>query len=155
MDWQRAMALALEEASAAAACGDVPVGAVLLDAAGQVVSRNRNRREADHDPTAHAEMLVLREAAAKLGGWRLLETTLVVTLEPCAMCAGAMVMARIQRVVFGTRDPKSGAVVSLYQITQDSRLNHQVEVVSGIKEEECAEQLKRFFQARRKASTVK
>jgi tRNA(adenine34) deaminase len=151
MDWQHAMTLALEEAAAAAHCGDVPVGAVLLDAAGQVIGRNHNRREQNHDPTAHAEMLVLREAADKHGGWRLLGTTLVVTLEPCAMCAGAMVLARIQRVVIGTPDPKSGAVVSLYQLTQDPRLNHQVEVVVGVRRDECAEQLKAFFRARRQA----
>ncbi len=149
MDWHQAMRIALDEAAAAVRVGDVPVGAVLLDASGMVLAKNRNRREVDRDPTAHAELLVLREAAKRLGGWRLSGATLVVTLEPCAMCAGAAVLSRLARIVVGALDPKSGAVESLYRLTADERLNHSVEVISGILADEAAAQLRAFFRERR------
>jgi len=139
---------ALELAEEAYRCGEVPVGAVLA-ARGGIVCGERNRREELGDATAHAEMLVLREAGRILGGWRLLDTTLYVTLEPCPMCAGALVLARIPRLVFGARDPKGGAVVSLYSITTDPRLNHRLEVVEGVLQESCAKLLKRFFRHKR------
>ncbi len=147
--YQASMQMALDEAFLAAQSGDVPVGAVLLDGHGAVLAHNHNRREVNHDPTAHAEILVLREAAERLGGWRLAGSTLVVTLEPCAMCAGAIVLARVQRLVIGALDPKAGAVESVFQLTNNSRLNHQVEVVSGIMADTASEQLKQFFRARR------
>ena len=144
------MRVALDEAAQAARAGDVPVGAVLLDQDGRIIARNHNRREANLDPTAHAELLVLKEAGARLKGWRIPGATMVVTLEPCAMCAGAMVLARIARVVIGALDPKTGAIVSLYQLGDDKRLNHQVEVVTGVLEVDAREQLKHFFRERRK-----
>jgi tRNA(adenine34) deaminase len=126
----------------------VPVGAVaLLD--GEVVGRGANRREGDRDPTAHAELLAIRDAARALGRWRLSGVTLVVTLEPCAMCAGAMVLARIDRLVFGAEDPKAGAVGSLLDLSGDPRLNHRFAVERGVRGEECAELLRAFFRARR------
>ena len=137
------MGLALEEAKAAAAAGDVPVGAIVVHA-GEVIGRGRNRRELDRDPTAHAELVALREAARHLGHWRV-EATLVVTQEPCPMCAGAIVNARVRRLVFGCANPKAGAVQTLYQIPTDARLNHRVEVVSGIRSTECAALLQAFF----------
>ncbi|AEJ38352.1 cytidine and deoxycytidylate deaminase [Sulfobacillus acidophilus TPY] len=143
------MRLALEEAQRAADTGEVPVGAVLIDDAGQVVARNHNQRETQQDPTAHAEMLVLREGAQRRGSWRLTGYTLVVTLEPCAMCAGAIVLARIDRLVFGAWDPKAGAVESLYHLVTDPRLNHRVEVVPGVLAETGGMLLKEFFRARR------
>ena len=124
-----AMGEALAEADAATATGDVPVGAVLVGASGEVVGRGRNAREATGDPTAHAEVLALRAAAAALGRWRLDDCTLVVTLEPCTMCAGAAVLARVPRLVFGAWDPKAGAAGSVRDVVRDSRLNHRVEVV--------------------------
>ena len=127
MDDDEAMGLALDEARAALDHGDVPIGAVVL-VDGQVVARRHNQRELDHDPTAHAEVLALRDAAAARGSWRLDDATLVVTLEPCAMCAGAAVNARIGRVVFGARDLKAGALGSLYHLGSDPRLNHEFEV---------------------------
>jgi tRNA(adenine34) deaminase len=134
---------ALEEARAAAAAGDVPVGAVIvLDDA--ILARGRNRREVDRDPTAHAEIVALREAARVLGQWRI-EATLYVTQEPCPMCAGAIVNARVARLVFGCTNPKAGAVATLYQITTDTRLNHRVEVIPGIRAAECAAALSSFF----------
>jgi tRNA(adenine34) deaminase len=139
----RWMELALEEARAAASAGDVPVGAVIVQ--GDIVlGRGRNRREVDRDPTAHAEVVALREAARALGHWRV-EATLIVTQEPCPMCAGALVNARIRRLVFGCANPKAGAVTTLYQIPTDARLNHRVEVVGGIRSEECAGLLQAFF----------
>ncbi len=149
MDWQQVMRMALDEASWAAKVGDVPVGAVLLDAKGAVLAENHNRREVEHDPTAHAEILVLREAAHRLGGWRVVGGTLVVTLEPCAMCAGASVLARIDRIVMATLDPKAGAIESVYQLARDSRFNHQIEIVSGVLADEAQAQLTQFFQTRR------
>jgi tRNA(adenine34) deaminase len=144
-----AMALALAEARAAAATGDVPVGAVLLDGAGSVVAADRNRREELADPTAHAEMLVLAAAGRARGDWRLTGLTLVVTLEPCAMCAMAAVWARVDRIVYGAADPKAGAAWSLYNIPQDDRLNHRCEIVAGVLGGECAELLDDFFSSRR------
>lgn len=142
---KRALALATE----AAAADDVPVGAVVLAPDGTVVGEGRNRREADGDPTAHAEVLALRAAAQSRGTWRLEDCTLVVTLEPCTMCAGAIVLARIPRVVFGAWDPKAGAAGSIRDVLRDSRLNHRVEVIAGVREEECGAVLREFFEARR------
>ena len=146
-----AMREALALAAEAALAGEVPVGAVaVLD--GQVVGRGRNRREEDRDPCAHAELLAIREAARTLGRWRLTGVTLVVTLEPCAMCAGAMVLARIDRLVFGAPDPKAGAVGSLMDLSSDPRLNHRFPVEGGLRADECGEQLRAFFRSRRATS---
>jgi tRNA(adenine34) deaminase len=153
-DWEDAVRLALGEAERALTTGDVPVGAVVLDAVGAVVGRGRNRREADGDPTAHAEVVALREAADRLGRWRLEDTTLVVTLEPCTMCAGAAGAARVGRVVFGAFDPKAGAVGSLWDVVRDRRLNHRPEVVGGVLAEECAALLLDFFGRHRGGSAV-
>ncbi len=146
-----AMGWALDEARAAGAAGDVPVGAVLLDPEGRLVARNRNRREELGDATAHAELLVLSESSRSQRDWRLTGHTLVVTLEPCPMCAGAAVWSRIGRLAFGAPDPKAGAAWSLYNIPQDPRLNHRVELVAGIREEECRSILSGFFASRRLA----
>ncbi|MGC5628142.1 tRNA adenosine(34) deaminase TadA [Georgenia sp. Z1344] len=143
------MARALELARAAGAAGDVPVGAVVLGPDGSVLGEGANRREADADPTAHAEVLALRAAAAARGEWRLDGCTLVVTLEPCTMCAGALVLARVARVVIGAWDPKAGATGSVRDVVRDARLNHRVEVVSGVREAECAAVLETFFRSRR------
>ena len=139
------MEAALAEAARAPAYGDVPVGAVLVDPDGQVAAADHNRREELRDPTAHAEMLVLSAAARRAGTWRLDGHTLVVTLEPCAMCAGAAVAARLERIVYGAPDLKAGAAWSLYNIPQDRRLNHRMELVAGVLEEECASVLADFF----------
>lgn len=144
------MTRALELADQAANWADVPVGAVVLDPAGQIVGEAANRREVDSDPTAHAEVLALREAAAASGQWRLDGHTLVVTLEPCAMCAGATVLARIKTLVFGAFDDKAGASGSLWDIPRDPRLNHTVEVISGVEEKQASAQLSRFFVEQRK-----
>ncbi len=128
---------------------DVPVGAVVVDGEGRLVGRGHNRRELDHDPTAHAEVVALRDAATALGRWRLEGCTLVVTLEPCAMCAGAIGLARVDRVVFGAFDPKAGAVGSLWDLLRDRRLNHRPEVISGVLQDECSDRLVRFFAAHR------
>jgi tRNA(adenine34) deaminase len=138
------MQLALDEARAAALHGDVPVGAVIVQN-GNVLSRGHNRREIDGDPTAHAEIVAIRAAAAQIGHWRLEGCTLFVTLEPCAMCAGALVNGRVARMVFGAADPKAGAAGSLFRIPDDPRLNHRVEVVSGVRAAEGADLLSRFF----------
>ncbi len=143
--YDEAMDLALTEARAALATADVPVGAVVLSPTGDVIGRGRNLREATHDPTAHAEVVALREAAQALGTWRLDDCTLVVTLEPCTMCAGALVLARVARLVFGAYDPKAGAVGSLWDVVRDRRLNHRPEVVSGVRAEECGRVLLDFF----------
>lgn len=143
------MRLALGEAMAAPFFGDVPVGAVVLDSAGSVLGTGHNRREADQDPTAHAEVLALRSAAAVLGSWRLAGCTLVVTLEPCTMCAGAAVLARVDRIVFGAHDPKAGAVGSLWDVVRDPRLNHRPQVIAGVLADECAEALHQFFAGHR------
>jgi tRNA(adenine34) deaminase len=137
------MRLALEEARVASAAGDVPVGAVII-IGDRIVGRGRNRREVDRDPTAHAEIVALREAAQGLGHWRV-EGTLVVTQEPCPMCAGALVNARIARLVFGCTNPKAGAVTTLYQLVSDPRLNHRVAVSGGVLAAECASVLSEFF----------
>ncbi len=145
------MRLALEQARAALTTSDVPVGAVVLGADGEVLARGRNRREADGDPTAHAEVVALRAAARLRGGWRLDGCTLVVTLEPCTMCAGAVVLARIQRLVFGAYDEKAGAVSSLWDVVRDRRLNHRPEVLGGVLQQDCSALLLDFFAARRRA----
>ena len=143
-----AMALALAQARAAGEGGEVPVGAVAL-IGGNVVAARHNEREGAADPTAHAEILALRDAAATMGGWRLPELTLVVTLEPCPMCAGALVAARIRRVVFGASDPRAGACGTLYNLCADPRLNHELEVTGGVGAAECAALLSSFFAAKR------
>ena len=139
---------ALAEAEVAAAHGDVPIGAVLVHEQ-RVIARGHNRREVDQDPTAHAELLALREGARHLGSWRLGGSTLYVTLEPCVMCAGALVLARLDRVVFAADDPKAGAVGALYDVPRDPRLNHTVEVIRGIEAEASSALLTTFFAARR------
>ena len=143
------MRAALAEAQIALTTGDVPVGCVVLGPDGAVVGRGHNAREALGDPTAHAEMMALREASAALGRWRLDDCTLVVTLEPCAMCAGAIVLARIPRLVLGAWDPKAGATGSVHDLVRDRRLNHRVEVVGGVLEAECGDVLREFFAQRR------
>ena len=145
-EWMR---LALDEARAALATGDVPIGAVVVGPDGTVVGRGRNRREADGDPTAHAEILALRDAARTLGSWRLDGCTLVVTLEPCAMCAGGIVLARVPRVVLGVWDEKAGAAGSVFDVLRERRLNHWVEVTGGVLAEECSRLLLDFFAAHR------
>src|SRR3970040_204361 len=144
-----AMRQARRAASEAAAAGDVPVGAVLLDASGDTVAVDRNRREELTDPTAHAEILVISARAREIGDWRLTGHTLVVTLEPCPMCAGAAVLARLDRIVYGAADLKAGAAWSLYNIPQDRRLNHRVELIEGVLRDECAALLAEFFADRR------
>ncbi len=142
------MKVAMEEAGLASSAGEVPVGAVLV-IEGNIITRAHNQRERLNDPSAHAEVIALREGARIIGSWRLSDATLYVTKEPCIMCAGTMVNARLGRLVYGCPDSKGGAVESLYAVLSDPRLNHQVEVVSGILEEECAEILKTFFKDRR------
>ena len=142
------MRLALREAESAFTEDEVPVGAVLV-VDGQVIASTRNNRETSFDPAGHAELMAIREGAQKLKKWRLSNATLYVTKEPCPMCAGAMVNARLGRLVYGCGDVKGGAVDNLYQLLSDSRLNHQVEVVSGVLEEDCAQLLKKFFGNRR------
>jgi tRNA(adenine34) deaminase len=143
------MRLALAEARAAMEHGDVPVGAVLVGPDGAVLGHGRNRREQQADPTAHAELEAMRAAARALGGWRLDGTTLVATLEPCAMCAGALVQARVARLVFGADDPKAGAVTSLWDLVRDPRLTHRAEVRRSVLADECAALLRSFFDQRR------
>ena len=147
--WDDAMREAIAVARTASAAGDVPVGAVLLDADGIVVASAANEREQTHDPTAHAEVLVLRRRAAELGTWHLEGHTLVVTLEPCTMCAGASVLSRVDRIVFGAYDPKAGAVASLWDVVRDPRLNHRPQVVGGILASECRTLLEEFFAEKR------
>ena len=147
--WRAAMRLALDEAAGAVRGGDVPVGAVVLAPDGTtVLAAAHNEREAAGDPTAHAEVLALRRAAAELGEWRLAGCTLVVTLEPCTMCAGAIQQSRVDRVVYGARDEKAGAVGSLWDLVRDRRLNHRPEVIEGVLAEECAGLLTEFFRNR-------
>jgi tRNA(adenine34) deaminase len=146
---EEAMQLALDEAALAIAHDDVPVGAVVLDRDGGIIARRHNERELRSDPTAHAEMLAIQDAAKAAAAWRLDGATLVVTLEPCPMCAGAVVGARIARVVFGAPDPKAGAAGSLYNLCADPRLNHEVVVRHGVRAEAAADLLTRFFGARR------
>ena len=149
MDDVEAMRAALVEAQAAAASGEVPIGAVVLDASGAVIAVAHNEREAGSDPTAHAEVMALRRAGAALGSWHLDGCTLVVTLEPCTMCAGALVLARVSRLVFGAWDPKAGAVGSLWDVVRDRRLNHRPEVVAGVSADECGSLIADFFEQRR------
>ena len=143
------MRLALEQARLALEHDDVPIGAVVVDADSRVIGVGRNERELRNDPTAHAEVIALREAAASIGSWRVLDATLVVTLEPCAMCAGAIVLARVPRVVFGCEDPKAGAARSVMNVLAEPKLNHRPEVVGGVLAQECAGLLRTFFAARR------
>jgi len=145
----RFMRLAIAQAELAIAHGDVPVGAVITDERGDVIATGHNERELRQDPSAHAEMIALRSAAEQIGHWRLLGTTLYVTLEPCAMCAGAIVLARVPRVVYGTDDPKAGAAGSVLDILAEPRLNHRPQVTAGVLQPECAALLRDFFAARR------
>jgi tRNA(adenine34) deaminase len=144
-----AMGAALRQAALALTAGEVPVGAVVLAPTGAVLASAHNLRETSADPTAHAEVLALRRAGEALGDWQLAGCTLVVTLEPCTMCAGALVLARIRRLVFGAWDDKAGAVGSLWDVVRDRRLNHRPEVLAGVRQDECAELLTRFFAERR------
>lgn len=148
-DLDALMGLAIAEADLALETGDVPVGAIVVGPDGVVIGRGHNAREATGDPTAHAEVLALREAATAVGEWRLAGCTLVVTLEPCAMCAGAILLARVPRLVLGAWDAKAGATGSVWDIVRDSRMNHRVEVLGGVREAECADQLVAFFAERR------
>jgi tRNA(adenine34) deaminase len=143
------MQLALREAEAALAEDEVPIGAVIVHS-GQVIASAHNQRETLRDPTAHAEMIAITQAAGALGSWRLEETTMYVTLEPCAMCAGAIVLARVPMVVYGATDPKAGAVASLYRLLEDGRLNHRAEVIGGVLAAPCGEILTRFFEQKRR-----
>ena len=143
------MGEALAVATGALASGDVPVGAVVVSPSGEVIGRGCNLREAQGDPTAHAEVVAMREAAAKLGTWRLEDCTLVVTLEPCAMCAGALMLARVARLVLGAWDPKAGACGSVWDLVRDRRATHRVEVVGGVREAECSQLLLDFFAGHR------
>ena len=147
--YKEAMARALFLANKAREVGDVPVGAVVIDSVGRIIGRGWNCREAEHDPCGHAEIMALREAGKRLNRWNLIGCTLVVTLEPCTMCAGAIVSSRVDRVVFGAWDPKAGAAGSLRDVLRDSRLNHQVEVVPGVLAQEATVQLRAFFETRR------
>ncbi len=142
------MGRALDQARGALAHDDIPVGAVVVHD-GEVIAGAHNRREADQDPTAHAELLAVRAAARRLGSWRLEDCTLYVTLEPCTMCAGALVLARLPLLVYGADDPKAGATGSLYNLAQEPRLNHRVEVVGGVMAEDCGDLLRAFFRAAR------
>ena len=145
------MGIALREAARAAKRGEVPVGAVIVHAASPLVAVG-NAREASNDPTGHAEIIALRRAGELLGRWRLFGCTLYVTLEPCPMCAGALVNARVDRLVYGAADPKAGAVESLYRLADDERLNHRIAIASGVRAEACARQLKQFFRSRREGA---
>ena len=141
---------AIAEARRAESMGEVPIGCVIVhEPTGKIIGRGGNRRETDADPTAHAEIIALREAARATGHWRLLDCVIVVTLEPCPMCAGAIVNARMPKLIYGCDDPKAGAVRTLYQLCEDARLNHRVQVTSGILREECARLLQDFFQKQR------
>ena len=142
------MQVALEEAEAAKSLGEVPIGAVVVHD-GEIIGRGHNLRETSNDPTTHAEMIAIRMAAEKIGHWRLLDTTLYVTLEPCVMCMGAIILARIPRLVYACRDPRAGAVGSIYDFAKDERFNHKVEVTEGVLGEDCSQLLSGFFQALR------
>jgi tRNA(adenine34) deaminase len=150
-DWEAAMGIALDQARLAADEGDVPAGAVLIDPTGEIAFADHNRRQVTGDVTAHAELLVLSAATRAAGDWRLNGHTLVVTLEPCPMCAMAAVWARVERIVFGAADPKAGAAWSLYNIPQDARLNHRCDVIGGVRAEESAALLEQFFADRRRS----
>ncbi len=145
-----AMQLAIDEALRARDLEEVPIGCVIVhNPTGNIIGRGHNLRETRHDPTAHAEIIAMRQAGESLGHWRLVDCTLVVTLEPCPMCAGAIVNARVPRLVYGCDDPKAGAVRTLYTLCEDSRLNHRVNVVAGVRSDECAGLLRDFFKSRR------
>lgn len=148
--WERLMGTALDEARRALGTGDVPVGALLLDESGRTIGVGHNEREATGDPTAHAEVLAMRAAARARGEWRLTGCTLVVTLEPCPMCAGALVQARVRRLVLGAWDPKAGATGSVWDLVRDQRALHEVEVLGGVRADECGLLLREFFEARRR-----
>lgn len=148
-DWIPFMQRALELAAEAERCGDVPVGALVVDAEGNIIAEAKNERELLKDPTAHAEIIAIRRASEKLGSWRLTGCTLVVTLEPCVMCAGALSLSRIDRIVFGAYDPRAGATASIYEIHNDRRLNHVMLTAPGVLEKECRDILVGFFRARR------
>jgi tRNA(adenine34) deaminase len=149
------MRRALAQADEAEVSGDVPVGAVLVDGSGDILGLGHNERESAHDPTAHAEVLAIRAAARARRSWRLDDCSLVVTLEPCTMCAGAAVLARLRRVVYGATDPKAGAVGSLWDVVRDRRLNHRPEVVSGVLAEECEQVVRGWFEQRRGAASLR
>jgi tRNA(adenine34) deaminase len=153
--WLAPMRRALTLAAGASTTGDVPIGAVVVDGEGRVLGEGANVRERDHDPTGHAEMVALRAAAARTGDWRLTGCTLVVTLEPCTMCAGATVLARVDRLVFGAYDEKAGAVASLWDVVRDRRLNHRPEVVGGVLAEESTALLDAFFAGQRAGGTTR
>lgn len=144
-----AMSAALAIARAAQAAGEVPVGAVILSATGSIIASAHNQRELLHDPTAHAEVVALRHAGKTMGSWNLSGCTLAVTLEPCTMCAGAIVLSRVSKVIFGAWDPKAGAAGSLWDVMRDRRLNHRPEVISGVREQECAALIEEFFAGKR------
>ena len=152
-DDRKWMRLALQEAERALESGDVPIGAIAIQR-GEIIGRGYNRREADHDPTAHAEMIAMREAAAALNMWRLDKVTLYCTLEPCAMCAGAMVLARLPRLVYGAADPKAGAAGSVFDLTRHHRLNHRVQVEGGLYAEESAQLIRAFFRKLRECGAT-
>lgn len=145
---ERFMRMAIDQAFMAEENGDVPIGCVIVHQ-GRVIAKGCNQRELLHDPTAHAEIIALTQAAEYIGNWRLEGCTIYVTLEPCPMCAGALVLGRLDRLVYGTDDPKTGAVKSLYNIVQDPRLNHRLEVTSGVLQDDCRSQLQEFFRRRR------
>lgn len=149
-DDEKFMNLAIEQARIAGRAGEVPIGAVITDGTDKIVSSGYNFREAGNDPTAHAEIIAIRKAGEACGSWRLEGSTIYVTIEPCLMCLGAIILARIKRLVFGARDPKAGAVFSVYEIGNDRRLNHTVEVTEGICADECSALLKDFFKTLRK-----
>lgn len=147
------MLLAIEQAQSARGVGEVPIGAVITDQNNNLISTGHNLRESRHDPTAHAEIIAIRKASEKMQSWRMENTTLYVTLEPCCMCIGAIVLARITRLVFGARDPKAGAVFSVYNIGSDNKLNHSLEITEGVLESECSNLLIDFFKELRKPLT--
>ena len=151
---QKFMQVALDEAEAAKALGEVPIGAVIVFE-DEIIGRGHNLRETSNDPTTHAEMVAIRQAAEKIDHWRLLETTLYVTLEPCVMCMGAIILARIPRLVYACRDPKAGAVGSIYDFAQDERFNHKVEVTQGVLGAECSQLLSGFFKELRAGKKLK
>jgi tRNA(adenine34) deaminase len=148
-DLETWMHAALDQARIAEKAGEVPIGAVVVDAVGSVIGQGHNLRETTGDPTAHAEVIAIRAAAAGREGWRLDGCSLVVTLEPCTMCAGAIVLSRLDRLIYGAADPKAGAVGSLWDVVRDRRINHRPEVIGGVLETECGEQLRSWFEARR------
>jgi tRNA(adenine34) deaminase len=152
-DFDQLMRLALAEAEQARDGGDVPIGAVIIDASGAIIGRGHNQRESLGDPTLHAEVVAIRAAAGHREGWRLDGCTLVVTLEPCTMCAGAIGLARLDRLVYGAADPKAGAVGSLWDVVRDRRLNHRAEVIGGVLEPECRAALQAWFESRRGAGS--